>query len=409
MNVVLKIEDRPAGVVTGDDEQFASILSQDEKARYARHLTLPQVGDSGQRRLKDASVFCVGAGGLGSPALLYLAAAGIGKITIIDDDAIERSNLQRQILHADASVGESKATSAASRLAELNPEVEVTTHGERLTSANALELLRGHDVVIDGTDNIPTRYLINDACEILGIPWVYGSIFRFEGQVTVFNHDGGPTYRDLFPSPPPPEAIPSCEEGGVLGILPGVIGSIQATEALKIILGLGDLLSGRLLVYDALEMSFRDLTFVATAGREPVTELIDYEGFCAGSAAEGSLAALGSKAEGAFLFGEIGPAEYLKRKEQGWNPVLLDVRNDIEADIVTLPDTEGLIPHEQILIAAASLPRDRDIVFYCRTGGRSAAAAWALGQSGFEWKRLWNLAGGIHAWSEQVDSAVPKY
>jgi len=395
--------------VTGDNEQSAPALSQDEKARYARHLTLPQVGDSGQRRLKGASVFCVGAGGLGSPALLYLAAAGIGKITIIDDDTIERSNLQRQILHADTSVGESKATSAAARLTQLNPEVEVITHQKRLTSENALEMLRGHDVVIDGTDNIPTRYLINDACEILGIPWVYGSIFRFEGQVTVFNHDGGPTYRDLFPNPPPPEAIPSCEEGGVLGILPGVIGSIQATEVLKIILGLGDILTGRLLVYDALEMSFRDLTFAATAGREPVSELIDYEGFCASSAAEGSLAAQGKGGEGALQFGEIGPADYLKRRERGWNPVLLDVRNDIEADIVTLPDTEGLIPHEEILLAAASLPRDRDIVFYCRTGGRSAAAAWALGQSGFEWKRLWNLSGGIHAWSEEVDSAVPKY
>ena len=368
-------------------------LTPEDRARYARHLTLPQIGEAGQVQLKASKVFCVGAGGLGSPALLYLAAAGIGHLTIIDDDTIERSNLQRQILHVDDDVGASKANSAMKRLRDLNPAISVNVHSVRLTSENAMELLSGHDIVVDGTDNIPTRYLVNDACELLGIPWVYGSIYRFEGQVSVFNMDGGPTYRDLFPTPPPPESVPSCEDGGVLGVLPGVIGSIQATEVIKVLIGIGEPLRGKLLIYDALDMSMRTLSFSAIE-REPVTKLIDYEGFC------------GVKPM-MMPFAEISPTQYRTRREQGWDPLFIDTRNDIEASIVTLPDTNLLIPHEDILMA--DLPKDRDIVLYCRTGGRSAMAAYALSQTGHDPSKLFNLGGGIHAWHSEIDSSIPKY
>ena len=368
-------------------------LTPADKARYARHLSLPQIGEEGQARLKGSRVFAVGAGGLGSPALLYLAAAGVGHLTIIDDDTIERSNLQRQILHSDEDVGSSKVDSAMQRLQQLNPAITIDVHDIRLTSENALDLLSGHDIVIDGTDNIPTRYLVSDACELLNIPWVYGSIYQFEGQVSVFNLNGGPNYRDLFPTPPPPESVPSCEEGGVLGILPGVIGSIQATEAIKVLLCIGEPLRGRLLVYDALDMSMRTLNFSAIE-RDEITELIDYEGFCQPNPTS-------------MPFGEIRPTEYLARRDAGWNPLFIDTRNDIEAGIVTLPDTDALIPHMDIL--TAELPKDRDIVCYCRTGDRSGMAAYALVQSGYDKTRLYNLAGGIHAWHAEVDPAVPKY
>ena len=368
-------------------------LSDGDRARYARHLTLPQVGEIGQSKLKHSRVFCVGAGGLGSPALLYLAAAGIGHLTVIDDDTIERSNLQRQILHADDDVGISKAESAMLRLRELNPTISIEVYAERLTSENAMQLIQGHDIVLDGTDNIPTRYLINDVCEILGMPWIYGSIYRFEGQVSVFNLNDGPTYRDLFPTPPPPEAVPSCEDGGVLGVLPGVIGSIQATEAIKVLIQIGEPLRGKLLVYDALDMSMRTLTF-SKIEREPVTELIDYEGFCGTKPMQ-------------MPFTEIGPTEYCQRRNEGWNPLFIDTRNTIEASIVSLPETDSLIPHEEILLA--DLPNDRDIVFYCRTGGRSAMAAYALSQTGFNPAKLYNLTGGIHAWHSEIDPNVPKY
>ena len=368
-------------------------LTPEDKARYARHLTLPQIGEAGQARLKSSRVFCVGAGGLGSPALLYLAAAGIGHLTIIDDDAIERSNLQRQILHADKDVGDSKADSAMERLRQLNPAISLDVHSDRLTSENAMEMIQGHDIVIDGTDNIPTRYLVNDVCELLRIPWVYGSIYRFEGQVSVFNLDGGPTYRDLFPTPPPPESVPSCEDGGVLGVLPGVIGSIQATEAIKVLLDIGEPLRGRLLIYDALDMSMRTLSFSAIE-REPVTELIDYEGFCGIKPMQ-------------MPFAEISPKQYTERRHQGWRPLFIDTRNNMEASIVTLPETDLLIPHEEILLT--ELPKDRDIVLYCRPGGRSAMAAYALSQSGHDSSKLFNLAGGIHAWHSEIDSSVLKY
>ncbi len=368
-------------------------LTDGDRARYARHLTLPKVGEIGQSKLKQARVFCVGAGGLGSPALLYLAAAGVGHLTVIDDDTIERSNLQRQILHADDDVGISKAESAMLRLREMNPSISIEVYADRLTSENAIERIRGHNIVVDGTDNIPTRYLINDVCELLDIPWVYGSIYRFEGQVSVFNLTGGPTYRDLFPTPPPPEAVPSCEEGGVLGVLPGVVGSIQATEVIKVLIDIGEPLRGKLLVYDALEMSMRTLTF-SKIEREPVTELIDYEGFCGTKAMQ-------------MPFAEIGPTEYLQRRREGWSPLFIDTRNSIEASIVTLPETDALIPHEEILLA--DLPSDRDIVFYCRTGGRSGMAAYALSQTGYNPEKLYNLSGGIHAWHVEIDSSIPKY
>jgi adenylyltransferase/sulfurtransferase len=368
-------------------------LTPEDRARYARHLTLPQVGEEGQAKLKASRVFCVGAGGLGSPALLYLAAAGIGHLTVIDDDTIERSNLQRQILHSDQDVGLSKAESSMQRLRQLNPSISVEVHTERLTSENAIERIQGHDIVVDGTDNIPTRYLVNDTCELLRIPWVYGSIYRFEGQVSVFNLDGSPTYRDLFPTPPPPESVPSCEEGGVLGVLPGVIGSIQATEVIKILIGIGQPLRGKLLIYDALDMTMRSLKYSAI-DREPVTELIDYEGFC------------GIKTM-TMPFVEISPSDYTARRQQGWNPLFIDTRNTIEASIVTLPDTDSLIPHEEIL--TVELPKDRDIVLYCRTGGRSGMAAYALSQTGHDSTKLFNLAGGIHAWHMEIDPSVPKY
>nr|AIF07519.1 UBA/THIF-type NAD/FAD binding protein (MOCS3, UBA4, moeB) [uncultured marine group II/III euryarchaeote KM3_203_B10] len=383
-------------------------LSPDELVRYSRHLMLPEVGSEGQARLKQGSVLVIGAGGLGSPALLYLAAAGVGRIGIIDDDAVDLSNLQRQVIHETHSVGEAKAGSAAARLAGVNPEVDVRTHTTRLTSENALEIIGDYDVIVDGTDNIPTRYLVSDACEILGKPWVYGSIYRFEGQVTLFNHDNGPNYRDLFPEPPPPEAIPSCAEAGVLGVLPAVIGGLQATEAVKLLLGIGESLSGRLLVYDALHMDFRTLKVGELPARPAVSELIDYEQFCAGPNPTPPV----SDAAGQPMLTsvqEISPTDFVSQRETGWSPFLLDVRTSAEEQIVSLPGTDLRVSHLNILVEQDSLPKDRDIVVYCRTGGRSEAVASALSRVGFDSDRLFNLDGGIHAWSDQVDSAVPKY
>ena len=378
-------------------------LPPDDLARYARHLNLPQVGVEGQAKLAAASVFCVGAGGLGAPVLAYLAAAGVGRITLIDDDVGERSNLQRQVLFTEADVGRSKAAAAAARLSAQNPSIEVAHIEARLTSANAMELIEGHDILIDGTDNIPTRYLVNDVAELLGIPWVYGSIFRFEGQVSVFNLDGGPTYRDLFPSPPPPDSVPSCADGGGGGVLPGVVGSAQANEALKVILGIGQPLRGQLLVFDALAMSMRKLTFEAIE-REPVTKLIDYAEFC-GMKKEDE--AVGEDMR--LPFQEIDVQAYLDRRASGWSPLFVDTRTAHEQQIITLPETDCLIPHEEVLLNQSSLPKDRDIVFYCRTGGRSGMAAFALTKVGYDGSRLYNLVGGVHAWSDIVDSTVPKY
>lgn len=381
------------------DEQ----LSPEERARYARHLILPEMGEKGQKKLKKSSVIVVGAGGLGSPTLLYLAAAGVGKIGIIDDDTVDITNLQRQVIHSTAAVGSLKVESAANRIRELNPEIEVVEHNTRLDVNNALELLSDWDMIIDGTDNFPTRYTINDACEILGKPWVFGSIHRFEGQVTVFNYDDGPNYRDLFPNAPPPELAPNCAEAGVLGVLPGIVGSIQSAETIKLLLGVGDSLSGKLMVIDAKSMKTRLLKFDKSPEREPVTEMSEQLIMEACQSQE----IREEPPIGQVL--EITPAEFLERRSKGWNPFLLDVRRPNEEAIVSLPDTDLRIEHIAVPAKSEDLPKDCDLVVYCRTGGRSDAVARWLGHSGWDRSRVWNMVGGIHLWSDQIDSTVPKY
>ncbi len=381
------------------DEQ----LSPEERARYARHLILPEMGEKGQKKLKKSSVIVVGAGGLGSPTLLYLAAAGVGKIGIIDDDTVDITNLQRQVIHSTAAVGSLKVESAANRIRELNPEIEVVEHNTRLDVNNALELLSDWDMIIDGTDNFPTRYTINDACEILGKPWVFGSIHRFEGQVTVFNYDDGPNYRDLFPNAPPPELAPNCAEAGVLGVLPGIVGSIQSAETIKLLLGVGDSLSGKLMVIDAKSMKTRLLKFDKSPEREPVTEMSEQLIMEACQSQE----IREEPPIGQVL--EITPAEFLERRSKGWNPFLLDVRGANEEAIVSLPDTDLRIEHIAVPAKSEDLPKDCDLVVYCRTGGRSDAVARWLGHSGWDRSRVWNMVGGIHLWSDQIDSTVPKY
>jgi len=378
-------------------------LDNEEIARYSRHLILPEVGMEGQQRLKAASVLCIGAGGLGSPLALYLAAAGVGRLGIVDFDVVELSNLQRQVLHGTSQVGKSKLESARQRLFDLNPHVQVETYNEALTSENALRLLADYDVVVDGTDNFPTRYLVNDACVLLGKPNVYGSIFRFEGQASVFGYDGGPCYRCLYEEPPPPGLIPSCAEGGVLGILPGIIGVIQATETVKIILGKGTSLSGRLLLYDALEMEFRQLKLrknpdcVICSDRATQTELIDYQQFCAAPALE---------AEEPQRYEDLTVKEISQRMADGWEPFILDVRKQGEADIVHL-DADVLIPHEDVGARITEVPRDRDILVHCKLGGRSAKAAQVLGRAGYQ--GVFNMAGGITAWATEIDPTLPTY
>ena len=378
-----------------------SAVSDEQSARYARHLTLPEVGPEGQRLLSEASILVVGAGGLGSPALLYLAAAGIGRIGVIDDDSVDLSNLQRQILHGTAAIGEAKVTSAERRLGDLNPEVAVEAHETRLVAGNALEVIGGYDLVIDGSDNFSTRYLIGDACEILGKPWVFGSIHRFEGQVTTFNLDGGPNYRDLFPEAPPAELAPNCAEAGVLGVLPGIIGSIQATEAIKIILGVGEPLSGRLLVIDALGMGMRSLSYSHDPSRATVTELSEYSIECSSEADDVEETLHGML--------EIDPIEYVERIGRGWSPFLLDVRRVDEERIVSLEGTSLRIQHNSVPQRADEVPNDRDVVVYCRTGSRSAAVARFLVASRSPEGRVYNLTGGIHEWSDTVDSSIRKY
>jgi adenylyltransferase/sulfurtransferase len=384
-------------------EQPLPPLDNDEIARYSRHLILPEVGMEGQQRLKAASVLCIGAGGLGSPLALYLTAAGVGRIGIVDFDVVDVSNLQRQVLHGTSGVGTSKLESARARLLDLNPHVQVDTYEEALTSDNALALLAGYDVIVDGTDNFPTRYLVNDACVLLGKPNVYGSIFRFEGQASVFGHDGGPCYRCLYEEPPPPGLVPSCAEGGVLGILPGIIGVIQATETIKIILGKGTTLSGRLLLYDALEMEFRQLKLrknpdcVICSEGATQTGLIDYQQFCGAPAQE---------AEEPQRYEDLSVKEISQRLADGWEPFILDVRKQHEADIVTL-DADVLIPHEDVGTRIAEVPRDRDILVHCKLGGRSAQAAQVLGRAGYE--GVFNMAGGITAWATEIDTSLPTY
>lgn len=379
-------------------------------SRHARHIALPQVGIKGQQKLADASVLVVGAGGLGSPALLYLAAAGIGKVGIIDDDVVDISNLQRQIIHDTDKVNESKSKSAMKSINALDPSIQVISIEDRLNPDNAIEILQqGWDVLIDGTDNIPTRYLIDDACSILGIPWIYGSIHRFEGQVTVFNNNDGPCYRDLFPEAPPVDAVPNCEEGGVLGVLPGVIGSIQATEAIKIILEIGESLSGRLLIYDAERMDFNILKYSKNVDREPiidlkmVTEMFESSQWCRNSEVrididKGQGVQKGKANPENTMYTEISMSEVLQKKENGWSPFILDVRSEMEYDQARLATVDLNIDHSRVQSIMNDLPTDRDILVHCKGGIRSETAIMLLTQSGFDSSRLFNLSGGIMAW-----------
>lgn len=369
------------------------------ESRYARHLVLPEVGPEGQLALQEASVLVVGAGGLGSPALLYLAAAGIGRIGLIDDDTVDITNLQRQVLHSTSEVGESKAASAERRISDLNPEVIVEAIEGRLDASNALEIIDRYDIVIDGTDNFETRYLIGDACEILDKPWVFGSIHRFEGQVATFNHEGGPNYRDLFPEPPEDGLAPNCAEAGVLGVLPGIIGSIQATEAIKLILGIGDSLSGELLVVDALSMKFRTLSFSKDESREVIKELRQESVESCSSDSDSS-----SK-----VMLVISPVEFVQRRDSGWDVFLLDVRRSEEEAIATLPGTGLRVEHNLIPMRMSDIPLDKDIVVYCRSGSRSAAVARYLVSSGLARGDVYNLRGGIHEWSDTVNPNIIKY
>ncbi|MGH7720449.1 MAG: molybdopterin-synthase adenylyltransferase MoeB [Gemmatimonadaceae bacterium] len=378
-------------------------LSREEILRYGRHLILPEVGLTGQRKLKGARVLLIGAGGLGSPLALYLAAAGVGHLGLVDFDVVDATNLQRQILHGTSDVGRPKLDSARDRIGDINPNTSVETYETRLSSANALEIIRGHDVVVDGTDNFPTRYLTNDACVLLGIPNVYGSIFRFEGQASVFATDEGPCYRCLFREPPPPGLVPSCAEGGVLGVLPGLIGVIQATETIKLLLGLGESLVGRLLLVDALRMRFRTLQLrrdpaCPACGTRELQELIDYDQFCGVTAdSEGAAAA---------DLPELTPRELAARVASGEAIDLIDVREPHEWEIGTIAGAR-LAPLSTVPELLASLDSARDIVVYCKGGTRSAKAVRQLRDAGF--RRVWNLNGGILRWAEDVDPSVPKY
>ncbi len=380
-------------------------LLPEEYARYSRHLILPEVGLDGQKRLKAASVLCVGTGGLGSPLLLYLAAAGVGRLGIVDFDVVDHSNLQRQVIHGTAWVGKPKIESAKHRIHEINPYCQVDLYETALSSANALDIIRPYDIVVDGTDNFPTRYLVNDACVLLDKPNVYGSIFRFEGQATVFNYQGGPNYRDLYPEPPPPGMVPSCAEGGVLGILCGIIGVIQATETVKIILGQGNTLSGRLVLYNALEMKFRELKLRPNPVRPIIEKLIDYEQFC------GIPQAQAAEAEQQSMLTEMTVTELKQLIDSGAKDfVLIDVRNPNEYEIakipgailIPLPDIEQGQGIEQV---KAALNGHR-LIAHCKMGGRSAKALAILQAAGIEGT---NVKGGIQAWSREVDSSVLEY
>ena len=379
------------------------MLSNEEVARYSRHLIMPEVGMKGQRQLKAASVLMIGTGGLGAPLGMYLAAAGVGRLGLVDFDVVDASNLQRQIIHGTKDVGRPKIASARDRIQDINPHVEIETHETRLTSENAMRLFVNYDVIVDGTDNFPTRYLVNDACVLTGKPNVYGSIFRFEGQASVFWADRGPCYRCLYPEPPPPGLVPSCAEGGVLGVLPGIIGAIQANEALKIILGAPDIMVNRLLLFDAWRMRFRELKLrknpeCPVCGDNPtIKELIDYEEFCG----------ITQQPETKPTMEEITAKELKERLDKGDDIQIIDVREPHEYEIGQIPGSK-LIPLGQVLNRMNEIDPERETVVHCKMGGRSAKAIDALQRSGFQ-GRLANLAGGITAWSNDVDPSVPKY
>ena len=393
---VKPVEAKPA------EAKPAAVLSNDEILRYSRHLIMPEVGMEGQQKLKAAKVLCIGAGGLGSPLALYLTAAGVGTLGIVDFDVVDYTNLQRQIIHTTNDVGRKKLDSAADKLTAINPFLNLRTFDMKLTSANALELFREFDIVADGTDNFPTRYLVNDACVLSGKPNVYASIFRFEGQASVFATKHGPCYRCLYPEPPPPGLVPSCAEGGVLGILPGLLGVIQATEVIKLILGSGDPLIGRLLLVDALGMTFRELrlrknTDCPVCGANPtIRELIDYNEFCG---------IRGEEAPVTASVPEIQPIELKARLDAGDDIFILDVREPHEYQICNLGG--HLIPLGDLPARMNELDSSREIVAHCRSGVRSAKAVTLLRQAGFG--KVKNLAGGILAWADKVDPTVPKY
>ena len=380
-------------------------LSREEYERYSRHLILPEVGLEGQKRLKAASVLCIGTGGLGAPLLLYLAAAGIGRIGIVDFDVVDNSNLQRQVIHGISWVGKPKIDSAKNRILEINPNCQVDLYETRLSAGNALSIIEPYDIVVDGTDNFPTRYLVNDACVLLNKPNVYGSIFRFEGQATVFNYEGGPNYRDLYPEPPPPGLVPSCAEGGVLGILPGIIGVIQATETVKIILGQGQTLSGRLLLYNALNMTFRELKLRPNPIRPVIEKLIDYEEFC------GIPQAKAAEAQQQANMQEMTVQELKELLNSDADDyVLLDVRNPNEYEIARIPGSV-LVPLPEIesgegIGKVKDLLNGHRLIAHCKMGGRSAKALSILKEAGIEGT---NVKGGITAWSREVDPSIPEY
>lgn len=380
-------------------------LNKDEYQRYSRHIILPEVGLEGQKRLKAASVLCIGSGGLGSPLLLYLAAAGIGRIGLVDFDIVDSSNLQRQIIHSESWVGKPKIESAKERIHSINPHCQVDLYETALSSANALDILAPYDVVVDGTDNFPTRYLTNDACVLLDKPNVYGSIFRFEGQATVFNYEGGPNYRDLYPEPPPPGMVPSCAEGGVLGVLCGIIGTIQATEAIKIILGAENTLSGRLLLYNAWDMKFRELKLRPNPERPVIEKLVDYQEFC------GIPQAAAAEAEAGNAIAEMTVQDLKQLMDSGKdNFVLLDVRNPNEYEIAKI-DGSVLIPLSELedgssITKVKELVNGHRLIAHCKLGGRSAKALNILKEAGIEGT---NVKGGIAAWSQEIDPSIPQY
>ena len=384
----------------------AAELSVDEVRRYSRHLIIPDVAMDGQKRLKNARVLAVGAGGLGSPVLMYLAAAGVGTLGVLDFDVVDESNLQRQIIHSQSTIGQSKAESARDRILEINPYVNVRLHKDRLDESNVMELFAEYDLIVDGTDNFATRYLVNDACVLLGKPYVWGSIYRFDGQASVFwpaDPVNGPCYRCLYPEPPPPGMVPSCAEGGVLGVLCASIGSIQATEAIKLLTGIGETLVGRLMIYDALEMTYHEVKVrkdpeCPICGKNPtITELQDYEAFCGVVSDEAQQAVAGST---------ITAAELAQMQESGQDFLLVDVREPAEWEIVRIPGAE-LIPKGDIPSQLSRLPQDKPIVLYCKSGVRSAEALAVLKGAGFASAK--HVQGGVTAWATQVDKTLPIY